>query len=205
MLYKGSSQRKSLYKGSSPKKKMYKGNTLVWSSLESWQKYNSQLQYTWRQYSVAYAYSEVSGGSGYGQVADNTMVYMEYSINNSNGTYNYLRQGYPGERMYSDPFYIKISNTTIRKCTQTGAGSGHFSYSYTDYNISSTASRGTYRGTVTSTSSSAYPTNGQSGSYWYDTRTSAYIQGSYVGVVEAEPNTYPSNGRHSDGYWYVLI
>lgn len=31
----------------------------------------------------------------------------------------------------------------------------------------------------------------------------SYTQGAYLTTVTAEANTYPQNGRHTDGYWYV--
>ena len=67
-------------------------------------------------------------------------------------------------------------------------------------------SKGTAAGEVTSSNRGAYPDNNYSENYWYvfaqDKIT--YTQGSYVADVEAdEPNTYPDNGRHTDGYWYV--
>lgn len=31
----------------------------------------------------------------------------------------------------------------------------------------------------------------------------AYRQGAYITTVTAEQNTYPHNGRHTDGYWYT--
>ena len=66
-------------------------------------------------------------------------------------------------------------------------------------------STGTLLGSVTSTSSNAYPSNGISGNYWYKStgNTTEYSQGSYISDVEADPGTYPENGRHTDGYWYV--
>lgn len=64
-------------------------------------------------------------------------------------------------------------------------------------------SKGSYIEQVSSVNSTEYPTNGQSGSYWYDTRTSSYSRGDYIGEVTAEDGTYPVDGRASDGYWYV--
>ena len=57
-----------------------------------------------------------------------------------------------------------------------------------------------------STNRNRYPNNGQSGNYWYvyDRSSVSYSRGSYISDVEADPGTYPENGRHSDGYWYVL-
>ena len=61
-------------------------------------------------------------------------------------------------------------------------------------------------GTVSSSNESEYPTDGDSGNYHYvfDHTDTEYSQGSYISDVEADPGTYPENGRHTDGYWYVL-
>lgn len=60
-------------------------------------------------------------------------------------------------------------------------------------------------GQVTSTSSSAYPSNGVSGSYWYESAGSStsYSKGStqYSDVTSTNPNAYP-NGSYSGSYWY---
>lgn len=56
-----------------------------------------------------------------------------------------------------------------------------------------------------------YDSSGGVANYRYRTKTATkttssygnYSRGSYVGQVFAEDGTYPSNGRHSDGYWYV--
>lgn len=75
------------------------------------------------------------------------------------------------------------------------------------YTISTEYSKGdTSYGQVTSTSSSSYPSNGQSGSYWYVSAGSdtSYSKGSTsYGQVESTSSTaYPNPGNHTDGYWY---
>lgn len=60
-------------------------------------------------------------------------------------------------------------------------------------------------GQVTSTSSSAYPSNGASGSYWYESAGSEvqYSKGStqYADVSSTSSSAYPDNG-HDGSYWY---
>lgn len=60
-------------------------------------------------------------------------------------------------------------------------------------------------GHVTSTLSSAYPSNGASGSYWYESAGSetTYSRGdiSYGQVQSESSSTYPNGGAQS-GYWY---
>ena len=74
---------------------------------------------------------------------------------------------------------------------------------------STTYSQGTTSyGEVTSTASNTYPTNGRSGSYWYvyKSSTESKVQGSLVETVtNKEQDAYPTNGIHTDGYWYVLV
>ena len=74
--------------------------------------------------------------------------------------------------------------------------------------VGNTQTQGSLLGTVYSTSSSAYPSDGISGSYWYVRYSSGdrttYSKGSAAGsVTSTNKSAYPSNGRHSDGYWYV--
>lgn len=66
------------------------------------------------------------------------------------------------------------------------------------------SSKGSYIGTASSTTSSAYPTDGKSGSYWY-TKTTSTISYSRGTLVSSNliGTSYPTNGRHTDGYWYV--
>ena len=73
-----------------------------------------------------------------------------------------------------------------------------------DHFYTVTQGQGSFNGTVSSFSQNTYPQNGQSGSYWYVYQNSSRVQGDYVADIEADPSTYPSNGEHSDGYWYVL-
>lgn len=177
-----------------------------------WKKYNSTstLIYTWRQYNTSTTYS------GWERSGDISTVYFK----TSSGAYH-LTSGYRSITVDSSTgkitgvgakveigavgtIYRNFSNRKAQYINNTKSGS---QYLCTFYDIESkgTTLKGTYRGTVTSTSSTAYPTNGASGSYWYDTRTSAtsYSQGSYIEEVIAEDGTYPTNGRASDGYWYV--
>ena len=67
---------------------------------------------------------------------------------------------------------------------------------------------GDYIGQVTSSNASAYPSNGQSGSYWYirqADRTGDAQIGSFIEVVESfDERAYPNNGISGD-YWYVRV
>ena len=67
-------------------------------------------------------------------------------------------------------------------------------------------SQGSAAGTVTSTSSSAYPNDGKSGIYWYvySGSNTTYNQGStsYSQVSSTSSSAYPNDGK-SGNYWYV--
>ena len=64
-----------------------------------------------------------------------------------------------------------------------------------------THSKGTYIGTVTASSRSAYPINGTSdNTYWYVYQRT--VKGEEIGTIEALPGEYPEDGEQ-DGYWYV--
>ena len=63
---------------------------------------------------------------------------------------------------------------------------------------------------VTSITNGLYPNNGfnESDKYWYvyQGEDTVIEQGDFVGVVHGDnPDEYPANGLHTDGYWYVRI
>ena len=177
-----------------------------------WKKYNSisKLTYKWRKYNTTSGYSGwertgdiktdyfSSSNSMYTSFTGYTNINVNSSTGRISGVGSSITIGMVGA------IYRSINGSEAQYMSNTRSGS---QYLNTFYPIAAKATtvKGTYIGTVTSTSSTAYPTNGQSGSYWYDTRTSStnYSQGSYIGEVIAEDGTYPTNGRASDGYWYV--
>ena len=98
------------------------------------------------------------------EVSGRTKFVSEYTRSNFNSGYKYLKLdncldgGFSNLANCASVFYIKSYSTTT--------SNGDF-FNGTEYTPSVTQSRGTLVGTVTSSSSSAYPTNGVSGSYWY--------------------------------------
>ena len=84
-----------------------------------------------------------------------------------------------------------------------------------NYNYSKIATKGsandwttgTFRGSKSSTNINAYPADGVSGNYWYRRDPKPGKQescGSYISDVKStDPNAYPTNGKHTDGYWYI--
>lgn len=64
---------------------------------------------------------------------------------------------------------------------------------------------------VYSTNKSNWPDEDYEGDYYYEYVPNGgyyteeyYSKGDFIGYVEAPEGTYPTNGRASDGYWYVL-
>ena len=116
--------------------------------------------------------------------------------------YCYTYTGTPSGYKYS--FFI------FQSCDTDGRMAGIISSSgkkYKSGRITKNYSQGsTSYGTVTSTSSSTYPSNGQSGSYWYvsagSTTETLNEKGTLYNTVIADYGTYPENGK-SGNYWYV--
>lgn len=69
--------------------------------------------------------------------------------------------------------------------------------------------RGDFIETVTDPASDTYPRDdvGSDGLYWYYYKGAHYeIQKIYQGVVYSDnPNAYPADGEHTDGFWYTKI
>ncbi len=116
--------------------------------------------------------------------------------------YCYTYTGIPSGYKYS--FFIFQSCDTDGRMAGIISGSGK---SYKSGRIIKNYSQGsTSYGTVTSTSSNAYPSNGISGSYWYvsagSTSQTLNEPGTLNGTIVADYGTYPENGK-SGSYWYV--
>ena len=116
--------------------------------------------------------------------------------------YCYTYTGIPSGYRYS--FFIFQSCDTDGRMAGIISGSGK---SYKSGRIIKNYSQGsTSYGTVTSTSSNAYPSNGISGSYWYvsagSTSQTLNEPGTLNSTIVADYGTYPENGK-SGSYWYV--
>ena len=105
-------------------------------------------------------------------------------------------------------WYTYGGDTVAYYITSCLAAQKKFSYSKTaTISSGSSYSKGsTSYGTVTSTSSGTYPTNGKSGSYWYvsagSTSQTLDEPGTLSGTIVADYGTYPENGK-SENYWYI--
>lgn len=124
-------------------------------------------------------------------------VYQKYNAVFSGGYY-YIAWGSPSTTQevtgYQTSGYLNYS---------LNSSNGVITYS-TPATIGTTFGGTVYSGgssSITQTSLSGTNRTTTSGSVYYS--SSYYSQGSLVGQVIAEDGTYPSNGRHSDGFWYV--
>ena len=145
--------------------------------------------YAWNKYSVktTTTYSETRGGEvtidrgrstgGYTRWS----CYTSYSFNQNNGQYSYSGSANvecrPGTSYVSSRYYNGYEVTSTYGYRREEAGGAHWVY-YSEL-------RGKQMG------ASATTTEGP---------------GTRVGfVMSNESNTYPSNGKHTDGYWYIRI
>lgn len=195
-----------------------------------WKKYSLQenVSYTWNRWSVVetvtYKWNKwnvdkaaVSQGSSTFRVSvpnegsSSAYMYRGWSIQNgsfvgSNGTTVYFYQNSSGTDITG---MHSISGSTLK--TITGSPSMYDDYPYyywvypcSVYGIGNVKGSTSY-GQVTSTNSSAYPSNDISGSYWYESAGSdtTYSKGSisYPDVSSTSDSAYPNPG-HQDGYWY---
>lgn len=151
-----------------------------------------------------------------------TLVIPSYEYRQRNGTnlrYDYdLRENYwyceevgYGLNYLTGKWYVYVSTSKycgrFVRCTYPGTDYVEF---VIDRVTIDSGKKGDRIQTVFSEVSTAYPDNAISSSdgYWYTKTGSStdYSQGDFVGTVSSDnPDAYPKNGRHKDGYWYVLI
>ena len=206
---------------------------LFYSSGRIWKKYttNETLTYIWKRYKItaSYEYEDLQTDvNTFLCKATGTMTseHCYTDTATSLSVYNTGRTPYFGG--FSQHEYTKgisigdyvAASSGLPKVVYKSVGDGEITYLW--FRSSSAAQSGIYAngayrkytamikevdaGTVSSSNESEYPADGDSGNYHYvfDHTDTEYSQGSYISDVEADPGTYPSNGRHSDGYWYVL-
>ena len=78
---------------------------------------------------------------------------------------------------------------------------------YCDYKLTLAPKSSSVIGTLTSTSSSAYVKNDISNGYYYEYLGSSIQEsaGTFIADISSKSsNTYPTNGKHTDGYWYIM-
>lgn len=198
---------------------------MFYTSDRTWAKYESAIRYRWDQNAAIYGKNSEYNTQYYLYSLDNARIYYwrEYTEENGlfvptpdnvtghglstgHGSHNFgsaegramigshtNNTGYPSPKVWiiGETYYVDTFTNQIRISCRV-----HYYYGYT---------KGDFVGYVYSTNASEYPTDGNNGAYWYSNRTTdGYDQGTFIENVEAPENTYPENGRHTDGYWYVL-
>lgn len=88
---------------------------------------------------------------------------------------------------------------------ESGAYAGQAKYQCSQLSVSWTEEKGSFIGTVTSSSSTTYPNNGVSGSYWYayTGRTTVYSKGTSAGTVTSSNRSEYPDDDVSGSYWYT--
>lgn len=180
-----------------------------------WNRFNlvSTTTYTWDKYEykfIGYEYSYYRGDTLYLSISQTTRLYRSIRVNEDGdiefvGSYTYYRDfSDRGDYSSANGWYLQhgrdvceiydaISNQRV-DVYRIEVERGESKYE-----------KGSYLGTVTSTNSSQYPNNGQSGSYWYQNRRSStdYSKGTANGSVSSTSRSqYPDN-NYSGSYWYV--
>lgn len=148
-----------------------------------WDRYNLKEQYETYQTSPS---SGVSHGGG---------AYLNYDFNKDTGTFTLRGWAADMDEIGNSTYYVSASSSRIR---------AYRNYQPTHDVVSrlGTPIKGTHSGTTTSESSSAYPSNGISGSYWYVSKSYRNTRGAFIESIEADEGTYPDNGIQGN-YWYV--
>ena len=105
---------------------------------------------------------------------------------------------------------LENSLATVYKCTNIRFNEGNTNFicnhdclKFRRENNGYNNSQGSYVDQVTSSSSGTYPSDGQSGSYWYVSAGSTTSKGSANGsVTSTNASAYPADGA-SGSYWYT--
>ena len=194
-----------------------------------WNVYNLKTQtiYSWNKYSSDSTSSyQLVYGSGGSFTAETDEEYCTFRFDEDTPEDSLEMSTRAGKFYYSctgGGFYIyqvgsgvwfmrkPTYNYAYKKTSNSTSGSKYLvTYSQTARIAQSTTySKGsTSYGTVTSTTSSAYPSNGRSSSdgYWYvsagSTTETLNEKDTYYSTIVADYGTYPENGK-SGNYWYV--
>ena len=190
------------------------------SDTYKWNRYNIVTNYKWNQYTVETVSSGyVSyGGGGSRQIQWNGTVWFfdrvptyngRWDTTHGSGTWNGVDAGdwvSIGSISGSSGGTLYLASQKVERKWVNGEYISTLYYSQTANLITTDSNtRGSLIGGVTSTSSSAYPSNGISGSYWYVSNGSEQTKGTLSGTVESDnPTAYPDNGI-SGNYWYVKV
>ena len=197
-----------------------------------WNKYNLDVSYRWNKSSVTtqtklintWTYNHGDGGEVIEEWGNSVGLVVSSSWTISNGKITITGEyEYCGRRDLRTFSYSEIMIRTNNSINPTLSSSTYFrgvggsvtlkwsassDFIYVEPNggtlgkYSIVSSSGSFIEYVYSDSSNAYPTNGESGGYWYSNRTEEYSRGSLVGSVSSSSSSaYPTNGKQGD-YWY---
>lgn len=116
-------------------------------------------------------------------------------------TVTFVRDTSSPSNSYYEVKYTCGSETSGTICSKICGGI------YYVYSLNTEPIKKEANGYAQSTNLSAYPSDGILGSYWY-TRNSnkdtfTYVADKYVTIASTNYSAYPTNGRHTDGYWYI--
>ena len=203
------SRRMGLY--GSKKKYTWAKYNAVGTTTYTWKKYNSIKEYEKKASSTTMEFAECSTVS----------LYKSYSFDTSTGKYTLktlnksIKLTASNVDTYKNNYYSLDGTTTSTmyrvngKTTSINTGTSSLSLTIFTSQLGDYSQGSTSYGTVSSATSSAYPTDGRhTDGYWYVSTgsTTTYSKGStsYGTVTDTDPEAYPTNGRHTDGYWYVL-
>lgn len=135
-------------------------------------------------------------------------TYLTLSPQTTANALFYAENGWFEQMYYSSP--VKVSGKAYTyTVTNTTYDAGYDKYLTSEYGTAYSKGSTSY-GTVSSTNSSAYPSNGYKDGYWYvktkTESTTGWAQGSTLQdtVTSFSPVAYPEDG-YQDGYWYVRV
>lgn len=189
----------------------------VTTTTYKWNKYNavSTTTYTWRKYNYTpggYKYSLYRESYKSGFLAWNCTLYSSITCDPSSGTIrgsgSTMTLTYQNGKQAIGKYWIPNSQAHQADTEPWRNAQGNCVCTCTVWSSKRSyveGSIGSYIGTVSSTNSSAYPDDGSSGSYWYESNGSStsWSKGStsYGEVTSTSSSAYPSNGA-SGSYWY---
>jgi hypothetical protein len=177
-------QAKQLYNGTQELQRVYNGETMVWNRY-NWDKYNcvttTEEKTVWTDTVVSSGYTASPSSPTSSAIYD---------------TYRYMLGYYPLTGHWNPS--IKYSGTTYPTLADIAATGQRYVYIYLP-----SSPRNYLKVFLTDISGGKYRQELHENVSSTQTVTS-YSKGStYYGVVHSVKGKYPSNGRASDGYWYV--
>ena len=174
-------QAKQLYNGTQELQRVYNGETMVWNRY-NWDKYNcvttTEEQTVWTDTVVGSSYTASPSSPTSSAIYDTYMMIAHKSTGHCDPQYKYSGTDYPtlADIAATGRLHVYIYYPSTPR---------HYLRFFTDMRD------GMYKQELHENVSSTQT-------------VTTYSKGStYYGVVHSVKGQYPSNGRASDGYWYV--